>query len=478
MLNSIIHFSLKNRLTVMLFTIMLCIYGAWLVPQLPVDVFPNLNRPTVTVITESHGLAPEEVEILVTLPIESVLNGTPGILRTRSSSGLGVSIVYVEFDWGTDIFKNRQLVAERLQLIQNRLPVGMQPVMGPVTSIMGEIQFVGVTSPKGQVSPMELRTLVDWTLRPRLMTIPGVSQVIVMGGEVKQYQVRVSSQKLQRKNISLEDLRHALSEISENTTGGFIDIEDKEFLIRPLGRVESIEDIENSFVGMHFGSPVLVKDVAEVKVAAKAKRGDASVNAKPAVVMTIQKQPSASTIDLTRAIERELSMAQKSLPDGIKLETDLFKQAHFIESAIGNVEGALRDGIIMVAIILFIFLMNFRTTTITLVAIPLSLLVTAVVFYIMGLSINTMTLGGLAIAIGELVDDAIVDVENVFRRLRENQSLGSPKGSLRVIYEASSEVRNSIVLSTVIVVLVFLPLFALDGVEGRLFAPLGIAYII
>ena len=478
MLNTIIRFSLKHRLTVAIFTVVICVYGAWLLPNLPVDVFPNLNRPTVTVMTEAHGLAPEEVETLVTLPIESVLNGTPGVLRTRSSSGLGVSIVYVEFDWGTDIFKNRQLVAERLQLVQSRLPVGMQPTMGPVTSIMGEIQFIGVTSPGGQVSPMDLRTLADWTLRPRLMTVPGVSQVIVMGGELKQYQILVSSNKLQRKNISLEDLKRALSEISENTTGGFIDINEKEFLIRPIGRVTSIEDIENSFVAMHFGTPVLVKDVAEVKIGAKAKRGEGSINGRHAVIMTIQKQPSASTIDLTQAIDKELQQTQKALPEGVILETDLFKQSHFIESAIGNVEGALRDGVIMVAIILFLFLMNFRTTFITLVAIPLSLLVTAIVFHLMGLSINTMTLGGLAIAIGELVDDAIVDVENVFRRLRENQVAGSPKGSLRVIYDASSEVRNSIVLSTIIVVLVFVPLFALGGIEGRLFAPLGVAYII
>lgn len=478
MLNYLIQFSLKKRLLVGLMTLAICVYGAWLLQSLPVDVFPNLNRPTVTVLTEAHGLAPEEVETLVTLQVETILNGTPGVLRTRSSSGIGISIVYVEFDWGTEIFRNRQLVAERLQLLEGRLPVGMQPVMGPVTSIMGEIQFVGVTSPEGNASPMDLRTLADWNLRPRLMTIPGISQVVVMGGEVKQYQIHVSSEKLQRKAVSLEDLKHALSEISENTTGGFIDINDKEFLIRPMGRASSIEEIENSLVAMHFGQPVFVKDVAEVKIGAKIKRGEGSINAKHSVIMTVQKQPSASTIDLTRAIDRELKEMEKSLPDGVKLETDLFKQSHFIESSIGNVEEALRDGIIMVMIILFLFLMNFRTTSITLVAIPLSLLITAIVFHIINISINTMTLGGLAIAIGELVDDAIVDVENVFRRLRENRLNGSPKGNLRVIYEASSEVRNSIVLSTIIVVLVFVPLFALGGIEGRLFVPLGVAYII
>lgn len=478
MLNALIQFSLRHRFLVLLGALALSVYGAWLLPQIPVDVFPNLNRPTVTVLAESHGLAPEEVETLVTLPIESVLNGTPGVLRVRSSSGIGIAILYVEFDWDTDIYRNRQLIAERLQLLQGQLPPGIQPVMGPITSIMGEIQFVGLTSPEGKVSPMELRTLGDWLIRPRLMTLSGVSQVVVMGGEVKQYQILVSSKKLQAKGLSLEDLKHALGEISENTTGGFINIGEKEFLIRPLGRAATLEEIENSLIGMHFGQPVSVKDVAEVRIGPKAKRGEGSINGKHSVVMTVQKQPSASTITLTKAIEEELKSIQKSLPEGVKLETDLFKQSHFIEAAIGNVEEALRDGILMVAVILFLFLMNFRTTAITLTAIPLSLLVTAIVFHIFGLGINTMTLGGLAIAIGELVDDAIVDVENVFRRLRENKAEGSPKGFLRVVYEASSEVRNSIVLSTIIVVLVFLPLFALGGIEGRLFAPLGIAYII
>mgnify|MGYP001359694729 CR=1 FL=1 len=478
MLNKIIEFSLRHRMVTFAIAIAISLYGGWLLPKLPVDVFPNLNRPTVTVLTEAHGLAPEEVETLVTMPIESVLNGTPGVLRLRSSSGIGISIIYVEFDWDTEIFRNRQLVNERLQLLEGRLPPGMTPVMGPVTSIMGEIQFVGLTSLDGKVSPMDMRTLADWTIRPRLMTIPGISQVVVMGGEVKQYQILVSGEKLQRSAISLEDLKQALAEISENTTGGFINADNKEFLIRPIGRVTSLEDIQNSLVAMHFGRPVLVKDVAEVKIGPKTKRGEASINANHSVVMTIQKQPTASTTQLTKAIDAELASMSKTLPEGVKLETDLFKQSHFIEAAIGNVEGALRDGIIMVAIILFLFLWNLRTTSITLVAIPLSLLITAIVFHIMGLGINTMTLGGLAIAIGELVDDAIVDVENVFRRLRENKKLGSPKGSLRVIYEASSEVRNSIVLSTIIVVLVFVPLFALSGIEGRLFAPLGVAYII
>lgn len=477
MLNAIIRWSLARRRTVLLLASAALLYGGWIARELPVDVFPDLNRPTVSVITEAHGLAPEEVETLVTLPIESVLNGTPGVTRIRSSSGVGISIAYVEFEWGSDIYRNRQFVSERLQLLAGRLPQGIVPAMGPVTSIMGEIQFVGLTSPGGKVPQSELRTLADWIVRPRLMTIQGISQVVVMGGEVKQYQILVSSERLQRRGITLEGLKEALAQISENTTGGFIDIGDKEYLIRPIGRVESLEDIANSAIGLHLGRPVLVKEVAEVRIGPRIKRGESSVNGKHAVVMTIQKQPGASTIQLTRKIDALLADLARTLPPGVELHGDLFKQSHFIEAAIGNVEEALRDGAIMVAIILFLFLMNVRTTAITLVTIPLSLLISAIVFKVMGVGINTMTLGGLAVAIGELVDDAIVDVENVFRRLRQSRARGE-KDLLRVVFDASSEVRNSIVFSTIIVVLVFIPLFALSGVEGRLFAPLGIAYIV
>ncbi len=479
MLNAIIRYSLNHRLSILGLLLAICTYGFWLAQNLPIDVLPNLNRPTVAILAEAHGLAPEEVESLVTVPIESVLNGAPGVLRVRSTSSIGISISYVEFDWGTEIFRNRQLIAERLQLLQGRLPPGILPVMGPITSIMGEIQFVGLlVEDPSRVSPMDVRTFADWTLRPLLMTIPGISQVVVMGGDVKQYQILASTPALQRKGISLEDLKHAISEISENTTGGFLDIGDKEFLIRPLGRVASLEDIQNSVIGTHQGRPVFVKDVAEVKLGAKTKRGEASISGQHAVILTIQKQPHASTIDLTREIDKKLNEIRKTLPAGMKLETHLFRQANFIQTAIDNVRYALRDGIVMVAIILFLFLLNVRTTLITLIAIPTSLLVTAIIFHYFELGINTMTLGGLAVAIGELVDDAIVDVENVFRRLRENRQLEKPLPALKVIYEASSEVRGSIVVSTLIVCLVFLPLFALGGIEGRLFLPLGVAYII
>ena len=478
MLNTIIRFSLQHRLTVVMTTVVLAFYGLWAAGKLQVDVFPNLSRPTVVVLTEAQGLAPDEVETLVTVPLEASLNGTPGVTRLRSTSGIGLSICYIEFDWDTDIYRNRQLVAERLQLAQARLPAGLQPIMGPITSIMGEIQFIGLQAKSPELSAMDLRTLADWNLRPRLMAIPGVSQVIVMGGDVKQYQILVSTDKLQKKSLSLADLRRALSSISENTTGGFLDLDGREFLIRPLARVHQIEDIENSLIGLHFGKPVLVKDVATVKIAPKSKRGLAYINANPSVILAIQKQPQANTVDLTNLIDQEVEQIRRTLPNTIDIQNDLFKQAHFIKAAIDNVKASLRDGILIVAVVVFVFLVNIRTTAITLIVIPISLLVTAIVLYLLGIGVNTMTLGGLAIAIGELVDDAIVDVENVVRRLRENRKLEQPRNTLLVIYDASSEVRNSIVFSTLIVVLVFAPLFALGGIEGRLFIPLGIAYVV
>jgi Cu(I)/Ag(I) efflux system membrane protein CusA/SilA len=429
-------------------------------------------------MTEAPGLAPEEVETLVTLPMETVLNGLPGVQRVRSSSGIGLSVIYVEFDWGTDIYRNRQLINEKLALVNEKLPKGVVPVMGPISSIMGEIQLVGLYSKDGSISPIDLRTIAEWTLRPRLMSIPGVAQVINIGGGLKQFQILISAERLKTKQLTLDEVEKSLAVVSKNSTGGFIDLNGKEYLIRNIGQVKSVEEIENSVVGMNLGRPVLVKDIAQVKIGAQIKRGDGSVNGKPAVIMSIQKQPGASTIDLTKELDRALSELETALPPGVALEKELFKQANFIENAVKNVEDALRDGAILVAIVLFLFLVNLRTTAITLTAIPLSFVVTAIIFKLFGLSINTMTLGGLAVAIGELVDDAIVDVENVYRRLKENVKLKQPKSVLKVVYEASSEVRNSIVLATIIVVLVFIPLFFLSGIEGRLFIPLGIAYIV
>jgi CzcA family heavy metal efflux pump len=478
MLDRIIKFSLSHRMLVVSFAALIFAYGGWIAAHLPVDVFPDLNRPTVNIMTEAPGLAPEEVETLVTFPLETALNGLPGVERVRSNSGVGLSIVYVEFAWGTDIFRNRQLVQEKLTLAREKLPKNAAPIMGPISSIMGEIQLVGLTSKDPKIDPMDLRTIADWTIRPRLLSIPGIAQVTSIGGGVRQYQILLSAEKIQKLQMSMDDVETNLSKISLNSTGGFINIEKSESLIRVLGAIRNKSEILNSVVGMHLGRPVLVKDVADVKEAPQAMRGDASVNAKAGVIMSIQKQPGASTIELTEQIESALKGLEKTLPAYVELNPDLFKQATFIEASIDNVKEALRDGVVLVLIILFLFLLNFRTTMITITAIPLSFVLTAIVFKIFGLSVNTMTLGGLAIAIGELVDDAIVDVENVFRRLRENKQSSNPKNSLLVIYNASSEVRNSIVIATIIVCLVFIPLFSMGGIEGKLFIPLGISYII
>jgi CzcA family heavy metal efflux pump len=476
MFNKMIHFSLQNRLLVVAGVALLFVYGVFVVTRLPVDVLPDMNRPTVTVLVETSGLAPEEVETLVTFPIETTLNGAPGVTRVRSSSAVGFAVVWVEFDWGTDIYINRQIVNERLQIAKGRLPEGVETVMGPISSIMGEILLIGMRSETGKTPPMEIRTLADWVVRQRLLTISGVAQVIPIGGEVKQYQVLVSPPRLARLGISLSEVEQAVAEAQKNTTGGFLENPNKEFLIRNLGRTSELSEIANTVITNRDHVPILVKDVAQVQFGPRIKRGDASVDGSPAVILSVQKQPGANTLALTREIEEALREIQGTLPQDIKL-VSLFKQANFIEAAVANVEEALRDGAIMVTIILFLFLLNFRTTFITLTAIPLSFIITAIVFKYFGITINTMTLGGLAVAIGELTDDAIVDVENVFRRLKENRHKPDPENVLKVIYHASLEIRSSIVYATALVVLVFIPLFALSGIEGRLFAPFGIAYI-
>ena len=477
MLNRLIEFSLRNRLFIVAASVLLLAYGGYTVLQLPVDVFPDLNRPTVNIMAEAPGLAPEEVETLVTLPLETALNGAPGVKRVRSNSGIGLSILYVEFDWGMDIYRARQLVQERLQLAAEKMPKSVSPVMGPISSIMGEIMLIGLSSTDGKTVPMDVRSIADWTVRPRLLTIPGISQVIAIGGGVKQYQILASPDKLAAYGLTLKEVLDAAEKSQVNTAGGYLEGANQEALIRNVGRTASLEDIGNTVIESRKGVPVLLRDVAEVKFGRQVMRGNAGVNGEPAVIVSVQKQPGTDTIKLTREVERALAEMKKGMPEDIQV-TPLFKQANFITAAISNVEEAIRDGAIMVVIILFLFLLNFRTTLITLTAIPLSFVVTILYFKYAGITINTMTLGGLAVAIGMVVDDAIVDVENVFRRLRENRHLPQPKPVLRVIATASAEVRNSILYATLLIILVFIPLFGLGGIEGRLFAPIGVATIV
>ena len=478
MFDFIIHTSLKQRLLVLGTALLLVLYGLFTVQKMPVDVFPDLNKPTVTLMTEVGGMAPEEVEQLVTAPVESSMNGMPGVSRVRSVSGVGLSIVYVEFDWGSDIYRNRQQVSERLNLVREQLPPGVVPQLGPISSIMGEILLIALPADPAKVSPMQVREYADWVMRPRLLTIPGIAQVIPIGGEVKQYRVEINPAQLKALGVEREKLDAALRDFGANTSGGFLEAQGREYLIRQIGRTTRIEDLQNLVVSVKNGQPILLKQVADVKLAPAIKRGDAGYNGKPAVVLSVQKQPSADSVTLTRAVEQAMAELSKGLPPGVEAPQFLFKQADFIEHSVNNVEEALRDGAMLVAVILFLFLLNVRTTLISLTAIPVSLLVTALVFHYMGLSINTMTLGGLAIAIGELVDDAVVDVENVLRRLKENSQSASPAPVLEVIASASREVRTGVVYATLIVVLVFVPLFFLPGIEGRLFTPLGIAYVV
>ena len=480
MFDRLIAFSVRNRLLVVATAALIAAYGGYVLTQIPVDVFPDLNRPTVTIFTEAGGLAPDEVEMLVTVPLETAVNGAAGVERVRSMSGIGLSLVFVEFGWETDTYRARQIVAEKVAEVTPQLPQDTRPFLGPVSSIMGQIMAIGLTSENPSVSPMELRTLADWDMRRRLMSIPGVSQITVMGGDVRQYQVLVDPALLVAAGVTLHEVQSAIDESNVNSSGGFLPDAHNERLIRNLARVESAEDLAITVVKvLPDGSSILLGQIAEVREGASLnKRGDAGIDGRPGVILTVQKQPGADTIALTRKIEAELEIIGRSLPDGVKVHTDIFRQSNFIARAVRNVEEALRDGSLMVAVVLFIFLLNFRTTAITLTAIPLSLLTTFIVFHAAGLGINTMTLGGLAVAIGELVDDAIVDVENVFRRLRENRHAANPRPVLDVVVAASREIRNSIVYATVLVVLVFLPLFALQGIEGRIFTPLAVAYIV
>ncbi|MCA9147949.1 MAG: efflux RND transporter permease subunit [Planctomycetales bacterium] len=490
MLNAVIRFSLRFRTLVAALALLVCGYGTWVALRTPIDVFPDLNRPRVVVMTEAPGMSPEEVESLISFPIETALNGANGVETVRSSSGAGISVIYVEFAFDTDIFIDRQVVNERLQVMQGRLPAGIQPQLAPISSIMGQILMLGVYSESNATDPLEMRTLADWVVRQRLLTVPGVAQVFTMGGGRKQFQVLVRPSSLLDYGVTLDQVKQAVIDSNGNATGGYLDQQGpNELLVRSLGRVQSTDDLERVVVTIRGGRPVTLAQVADVVEGAQVKRGDSAAYVKethdghthwsggPAVVLTINKQPGADTRQVTQDVTRAIAELKPTLPSDLQI-ISLYAQESFIDRAIENVAAALRDGVILVVIILVLFLMNIRTTFITLTAIPLSLLTTAIVFAATGMSINTMTLGGLAVALGELVDDAIVDVENIFRRLRQNRTAAEPKPTLLVVYQASKEVRNSIVFSTIIVCLVFIPLFALGGMEGRLFRPLGIAYIV
>jgi HME family heavy-metal exporter len=472
--------SLRNRLLVLALSIVLIVFGTFSILRLPVDVLPDLNRPAVTIMTEAEGYAPPEVELLVSFPIETQMNGVPGVIRVRSVSGVGLSMVYVEFDWGTDIYRNRQLISERLNQVRAQLPPNVTPHMGPISSIMGQVLMIALTSDRA--SPMELREVADFTIRPRLLSVPGVAQVIPMGGEVRQYRVAPQPAALRALGVNYEQVQKALAQFGTNSGGGFTDLHSREYLIRNIGRTTSLEDLRNIVVAKSAngpdGRPVYLKQVATVEFAPKVKRGDSGYMAKPAVVVSIEKQPSVDTVALTRELEAAVADLNAHLPLNIKADQIIFRQANFIETSIGNVQKVMVEAAIVVAVILFAFLLNWRTTAISLSAIPVSILATASIFHALGLTINTMTLGGIAIAIGELVDDAVVDVENIFRRLRENRAAGNPRSVFDVVVSASQEVRSGIVYASAIIVLVFVPLFALSGIEGRLFVPLGQAYII
>lgn len=476
----LLNFSLKNRLIVILIGLIIMAYGAFALQSMPVDVFPDLNKPTVTVMTEAGGMASEEVEQLITFPLETVMNGLPGVESVRSISSAGLSFIYITFNWSTDIYRARQMVSERLSTMENTLPDRVVPRMGPISSIMGEIMQIAIPIDEAKISPMQVREYADWVLRPRLMAIPGVAQVIPIGGQVRQFQVQPNTRRMSELGVTVSQLEGVLRGHSSNTSGGFIEVNSKEYLIRNIGRTSSLDDLRNLAVTTKGGQPILLKQIAEVTFAPAVKRGDAGYEGGPAVILGIQKQPSADTIDLSLKIENALNQLKQGLPEGMNAPRMTFRQATFIEASINTLEGKLIGASIFVAIILYLFLGTFRPVFISLTAIPISILITALVFKYFGLSINTMTLGGLAIAIGGLVDDAVVDVENIIRRLRINAD--KPEGErvsvIEVVRMASLEVRTGIIYATAIIVLVFIPLFALSGIEGKLFTPLGIAFIV
>lgn len=480
MLNKIIQYSLHNRLLIIIAAVTLLLWGSYTASRMEVDVFPDLNAPTVVVMTEAQGMAPEEVERLVTFPVETAVNGATDVRRVRSSSTTGFSVVWVEFDWGTNIYTARQIVSEKLATLGDALPSNVgQPTLGPQSSILGEMMIIGLTA--DSTSLQDLRTIADWTIRPRLLSTGGVAQVAVIGGDIKEYQILLDPARMKHYNIALDEILPVLENMNQNSTGGILYEYGNEYIIQGILATTHLEELGKAVVKTVNDVPVLISDIATVQIGAKTpKLGVASEKGKPAVLVTVTKQPSTNTLELTDKLDLSLQELQKTLPADVHISTDVFRQSRFISSSIDNIQKALFEGAIFVIIVLFFFLMNFRTTIISLVALPLSLLVAILVLHALGLTINTMSLGGLAIAIGSLVDDAIVDVENVYKRLRENHLLPAAqrKATLEVVFEASKEVRMPILNSTLIIIACFLPLFFLSGMEGRMLIPLGIAFIV
>ena len=476
----LLDFSLKNRMMVILLSAISMVYGAYTLSKMPVDVFPDLNKPTVTIMTEAGGMASEEVEQLITFPLETAMNGLPGVEAIRSVSSAGLSFIYVTFDWSVDIYRARQMVSERLSSMDGAIPDGIVSRMGPISSIMGEIMQIAIPIDESKISSMQVREYADWVLRPRLMAIPGVAQVIPIGGQVRQFQVQPNTRRMAELGLSILQIEDALRGYSANTSGGFLESNNREYLIRHIGRTSSLEDLKNIAVSNRNGQTILLRQVADIAFAPAVKRGDAGYEGEPAVILGVQKQPSADTVALTKKIESAIAELKQGLPTGMDAPKVTFRQASFIDASISTLEGKLIGASIFVAVVLYFFLGTIRPVLISLTAIPVSILLTALVFKYFGLSINTMTLGGLAIAIGGLVDDAVVDVENVIRRLRANLDKASldQLSPLAIVRAASLEVRTGIIYATAIIVLVFIPLFALPGIEGRLFVPLGIAFIV
>ena len=491
MLNHLIRFSLKQRALIVAASLVILALGVKTTLELPVDVLPDLTKPTVTLLTEAPGFAPEEVETLVTVPLENSLMGVTGVTRIRSVNDIGLSLIFVEFEWGTDIYRARQFVQERITGATETLPEGVSPYMTPVASLMGNILLVGLVDPSGNTDVRDLRTIADWTVARRFQSIPGIAEVLSMGGGVKQVQVQPDPDRMLALGVSFEQIHDAAQKAVKNTTGGFLTESAQEIMVRNLAMTTDLDEIGDTIVNYENDRPIRLKDVATIAWDVEPMRGDAGMGSKllsedessheatgyPGIVLSVTKSPGFDTLDLTSKVETAMGELQATLPDGVKLLT-IYRQSDFIELSIGNLEEALRDGAIMVAAVLFLFLLNVRITFITLTAIPLSLGITMIVFDLFELGVNSMTLGGLAVAIGMVVDDAIVNVENVYRRLRENAANGSPKPALDVIAEASAEVRSSILYATILIILVFVPLLALSGVEGRLFSPIAVATIV